>query len=192
MENIAEKKKAILESTLKLIKENGFHGTPMSLVAKNACCAAGTIYHYFESKEALIVELHAYVKSKFLDVLSKDDFPEMDFKERFINRWIRLCNFYILNPDILFFLEQFANSPFKDLDDITVDDRYNEIIISFYNNAIEKGIIRNINLGLIRLLVHSTIVATAKASLAGKIEIQEHEFRQMAEIMWAGLVNETK
>jgi AcrR family transcriptional regulator len=57
-EIIAEKKKAIFESTLELVRENGFHGTPMSLVAKKAGVAAGTIYHYFESKDALIIALH--------------------------------------------------------------------------------------------------------------------------------------
>ena len=39
-EIIAEKKKAIFESTLELVRENGFHGTPMSLVAKKAGVAA--------------------------------------------------------------------------------------------------------------------------------------------------------
>ena len=54
MHNIGDKKQAIFESTLALIRDHGFHGAPMSLVAKNAGVAAGTIYHYFESKEALL------------------------------------------------------------------------------------------------------------------------------------------
>src|SRR5690606_31556619 len=67
MDNVTDKKKAIFESTLELIKENGFHGTPMSLVAKNACVAAGTIYHYFKSKDELICELYAYNRGRIIE-----------------------------------------------------------------------------------------------------------------------------
>ncbi len=48
--DIAAMKKAILKSTLKLVKNNGLHGTTVSLISKNAGVAAGTIYHYFPSK----------------------------------------------------------------------------------------------------------------------------------------------
>ena len=47
--DIPDKREAILKSTLELIKDNGFHGTPISLIAKNAGVASGTIYHYFPS-----------------------------------------------------------------------------------------------------------------------------------------------
>ena len=53
--DIPGKRKAILKSTLELIKDNGFHGTPISLIAKNAGVASGTIYHYFPSKDAIIM-----------------------------------------------------------------------------------------------------------------------------------------
>ena len=49
-----DKRTAIFESTLALVREQGFHGTPMSQVAKKAGVAAGTLYLYFESKDHLI------------------------------------------------------------------------------------------------------------------------------------------
>ncbi|WP_226390542.1 TetR/AcrR family transcriptional regulator [Penaeicola halotolerans] len=83
MEQIAEKKKLVFESALELIKENGFHGSPMSMVAKKAGVAAGTIYTYFESKDELIVELYYYIKSKMLNEISEKDDPSLPFQERF-------------------------------------------------------------------------------------------------------------
>ena len=56
---IAAKKKAILKSTLKLIKDNGLHGTTVSLISKNAGVASGTIYHYFPGKDDIILNLTA-------------------------------------------------------------------------------------------------------------------------------------
>ena len=51
MTQAEDKRTAILQATLRLISENGFHGTAMSKVAKEAGVSAGIIYHYFDSKD---------------------------------------------------------------------------------------------------------------------------------------------
>lgn len=43
MKPVEDKRQAILEATLRLISENGFHGTAMSKVAKEAGVSAGII-----------------------------------------------------------------------------------------------------------------------------------------------------
>src|SRR5688572_4374110 len=94
-ESIAEKKKAIFESMLELVRENGFHGTPMSLVAKKAGVAAGTIYHYFESKDALIIELHGYIRSRMFKAMLDGDDDTQDFRSRFFTFWKKHYQFYV-------------------------------------------------------------------------------------------------
>lgn len=113
MEPIAEKKKAIFESTLELVTEHGFHGTPMSLVAKRAGVAAGTIYHYFESKEKLICELFEYVRKQAVEVVLKEVQSDLPFKDCFFNLWFSLFSFYKENQNVLKFFEQFTNSPYN-------------------------------------------------------------------------------
>ena len=56
------KRTAILEATLELISEQGFHGTAMSMIADKAGVGAGTIYRYFDSKEDLITQLYLEIK----------------------------------------------------------------------------------------------------------------------------------
>src|SRR5690606_18390542 len=104
LENITCKKTAILESTLRLIKENGFHGTPMSQIAKSAGVAAGTIYHYFDSKDTLIQSLYLYVKERMSNIIphQEDDKP---YKELFLSFWIAQCEYFIENEDVLHFIE---------------------------------------------------------------------------------------
>lgn len=46
---VLNKKEAIFESTLKLVDEGGFHGTPVSQIAAQAQVATGTIYHYLRA-----------------------------------------------------------------------------------------------------------------------------------------------
>ena len=62
MDKIEDKRTAILDATLRLISKNGFHGTAMSKVAKEAGVSAGIIYHYFDGKDDLIDELYKSVK----------------------------------------------------------------------------------------------------------------------------------
>ena len=76
---IADKKKAILESTLELIRNNGFQGTPISLIAANAGVASGTIYHYFNSKDEIIVELYHLVRKEMLAAMFDDAYKEKDY-----------------------------------------------------------------------------------------------------------------
>jgi len=44
----------ILTAAVKCFVENGFHGSSMAVLAKRAGMSVGHIYHYFESKDAII------------------------------------------------------------------------------------------------------------------------------------------
>ena len=67
-----DKREAILQATLELVAENGFHDAPCSLIALRAGVAAGTIYRYFESKEALIQELYTVLEGRLTLVLMEE------------------------------------------------------------------------------------------------------------------------
>ena len=58
------KMQCILKATLELIAENGLHATPMSQVSKQSGVSAGTIYHYFSSKDVLINQLYLDIKRR--------------------------------------------------------------------------------------------------------------------------------
>src|SRR5688500_6981617 len=53
-----DKRQALLAAALRLIARSGLHNTPTSAVAREAGVAAGTLYLYFPSKEALINALY--------------------------------------------------------------------------------------------------------------------------------------
>ena len=56
-----DKREAILAAALRLIARLGLHAAPMSAVAREAGVAAGTLYLYFPSKEAMINALYLEV-----------------------------------------------------------------------------------------------------------------------------------
>jgi TetR/AcrR family fatty acid metabolism transcriptional regulator len=52
-----EKYDLIMEASLKVIAENGYHGSQISKIAKEAGVADGTIYLYFKNKEDILISL---------------------------------------------------------------------------------------------------------------------------------------
>ncbi|WP_207431735.1 TetR/AcrR family transcriptional regulator [Sabulibacter ruber] len=187
MEIIADKKKAILESTLKLIKENGFHGTPMSQVAKKAGVAAGTIYHYFDSKDTLIMELYTYTQHRLLDAILANSHEGMDYKAQFFNYWISRCKFYIQNPDVLFFMEQFVNSPYYNRFSKEQDERFQKEVFQFIASGVERGILRPMNQRLMCIMIHSSAHSAAKVHLLDRVTLTDEELQQLAQMVWDGV-----
>jgi AcrR family transcriptional regulator len=187
LENLAEKKRAIFESTLELIRHNGFHGTPMSMIAKNAGVAAGTIYHYFDSKDTLIIELFFYVKGQTSRAMFKDDDVEQPFKDRFFKLWINLWNYFTANPSSLTFMEQFTSSPYNTLDPGNESEKYTNLICDFFKSGIEKGHLKQMNNRLIGPVFHGSVMATAKMHLARRYEFTDDELQNAARIIWDGI-----
>ncbi len=59
-----DKREKILKAALHLFVEFGFHGTPTSKIANKAGVANGTLFHYFATKEALIIALYIDIKQQ--------------------------------------------------------------------------------------------------------------------------------
>ena len=64
---VSDKRAAILEATLDLISERGFHGTPISMIAAESGVSTGIIYHYFANKEELIYDLYYETQIRMLN-----------------------------------------------------------------------------------------------------------------------------
>ncbi|MBN9389758.1 MAG: TetR/AcrR family transcriptional regulator [Chloroflexi bacterium] len=112
MAKVIDKRSAILNTALDLLVENGFHNTPMSLIAKEAGVSAGIIYHYFESKEELILELYREVKQKIISLVLEADFQNLNGLGVLKQVWLNTYHYYASHPKETLFLEQFENSPY--------------------------------------------------------------------------------
>lgn len=189
MENITDKKRAIFESTLILIREKGFHGTPMSQIAKNAGVAAGTIYHHFDSKDTLILELYTYIRDKMLAAMLQIDQEDMNFRDRFTNFWTSHCLFYIKNPNALYFMEQFVNSPYSNRNASQEEERFQHTFRDLIKSGIKGGALKPLNPLILSSLIHGSIVNAAKMHLCRNINIGEAELTQIVEVIWDGIYN---
>ncbi|MFB2118675.1 TetR/AcrR family transcriptional regulator [Parapedobacter sp. 2B3] len=183
------KKQAIYESTLRLIREFGFHGTPMSQIAQEAGVATGTIYHYFDSKDELIVDLYHYVRERMQQEIFEGNDHKRSYPERFAAVWMNLVKYYIQHPQVLSFLEQFFSSPY--VKDVYPEDRvcFQDEVSVFLKQGIQEGYIKPLDINIISAAYIGTVSATAKRNIHGRFALKEEDFKKMVAIIWDGIKN---
>ena len=101
-----------MDAALKLFVEYGFHGTPTSLIAKEAGVANGTLFHYFATKDELVVALYVDIKSRMTAYLSENTKEQKTLKETIKEQYIASVYWALDNKLEFRFTEQFKTSPF--------------------------------------------------------------------------------
>lgn len=187
-EQVAEKKKAIFDSTLELVKEHGFHGCTMSLLAKEAKVAAGTIYHYFESKDQLICELFMYVTDQLVAATIDEDSAAKSYKERFFSLLHNLHRFHMENPNVLIFFGQFMSSPYRIQHHNTGFTRFDDVLYDFFKEGVTQGHIKQMDAKLLSSFVNASIISTVRVRQALWMSFNEAELDQIVHVLWDGIV----
>jgi len=183
----SNKKELVFEATLKLIAKHGLHNTPMALISKESKVAAGTIYHYFESKEQLINQLYLSVKSDMITKIMNEENENDSFKDRFYNVWSAYFDFLIMNNEILSFIEQCANTPIITVETQVQAEEIAKPLYDFLKSGIEQGELQPIDLNLLISLIHGTVTSVAKLHSTGQLIITEENKLKAISYSWNGL-----
>ncbi|GGH28151.1 helix-turn-helix transcriptional regulator [Sphingobacterium alkalisoli] len=186
---LTEKIEIIFKSTLELICEKGFHGTPMSQIAKQSDVAIGTIYHYFPSKDNLIIELFCYCKQKINNYIFSDWDSTLSYKSRFFIVMRKFCAFYLENTDMFSFMEQFHNSPYLEISRNSWEKNLNEEnnIMAFLYEGMRIAELRNINIYILTSSCIGIATSFAKKVIYGPLEFTDENLNEMIEIIWNGV-----
>src|SRR5579859_7805419 len=107
----SDKREAILQAALELIAEYGLQHTPMSLISKRAKASAGVIYHYFESKDDLLLSLYCRIKGDMGRAWLTADDPQQPLARRFQSLLLAMFRYCIAHPREVAFLEQYESLP---------------------------------------------------------------------------------
>jgi AcrR family transcriptional regulator len=188
---IIDKKKAIFDATLDLISKNGFHAAPMSLVAKQANVAAGTIYHYFNSKEELISELFQSQKVVIEKIIADADQggSQKIFKDRFNQVYTSMFNYFVKNPKVFLFLEQYMCSPFMHKNSKEEFEAFFLPVADFLKKGLFCGAMREMNSRLAVSMFYGNISALVKLTLSGSLYISYDTTYTATNICWDGMRN---
>lgn len=179
-----DKRSAILQATLELVAENGFHNTPVSKIAKRSGVSAGIIYHYFDDKDDLIRALYAEIKRKLARVLMQGDPHKLPWPDNLKRVWLNAYHYYVAHPMETRFLEQYENSPyFQGSDDpeylLTLGD-YGEMV-TMLQRAIANGKVKPFPYGAFYDLTLGVAISLAKRKISGGLSLDEATLEMIAD-----------
>ena len=172
---------------MELIAENGLHATPVSQISKRARVSAGTIYHYFPSKEAIINQLYLDLKKEMADAAFREYDIKAPYQERFFLMWQNSLDYLISKPIQLSFIEQCSISPLISAEAKEVGKRYHAPLAGFVTEGCESGYLKKMDPRLILSLIHGTIISMAKLQLSGALDMTDEQRVGAAQVCWDGL-----
>ncbi len=111
-QSISDKQRDILDTALKLFVENGFHATPTSMIAKEAGVANGTLFHYYPTKDELIVALYTEIKKDLAFCIFSSEVEGEAPKDKWKRHYTTAIEWGVEHPLEFRFAQQFANSPY--------------------------------------------------------------------------------
>jgi AcrR family transcriptional regulator len=140
-----EKRIALLNATLSLVINKGFHDAPMSKIAKLAGVSPATIYIYFENKQDLINQLYLETKALFCEYAFKNYDINQTIKESFELIWFNIANFKLHNVLEANFLSQCDNTPMIDEESRQKGLKHLQPLLDLWERGQQKGVIKLIS-----------------------------------------------
>lgn len=182
----ADKRDAVMQTTMELVAEHGFHGTPISLVAKRAGVSIGTIYHYFSGKQELIVQTYDRQEDYLLGAVAAGYPDDAPVRERFrhIGRTVMTC--FLASPPLFRFFEQFHNSPYgvARRRDRILGTAADNVVTKLFEEGVKHGTIKELPATALFALAFGPLMQIVRDHIFGLIELDEPLIAGMVAACW--------
>ena len=177
----SDKREAILAAALRIIARLGLHAAPMSAVAREAGVAAGTLYLYFPSKEAMINAL-------YVDLLEDRDRSMRGAAERPANGaakgreglwsfWHGLARWHLDRPEASNFLQQCRASAILTEETREMERRQHAEGLVSFEGAVAAGQLRDLSIHVFWALAVGPIIQLAQMCDARELEVTDDVLR---------------
>ncbi len=179
------KREAILEAALERFAELGVNGVPVPDIASRARVGTGTIYRYFENKEALVNALFREEKKRFGKYLNQIANPGAPPRELFREHWQRMVEYARKYPQSFRFLELQDHLPYLDAHSRALERHILKRLAAPSRSFQRQGVFRNdIRAEIIMATVWGAFVNLMKAERAGYIELSAEDIDAAREACW--------
>ncbi len=187
MSPVEDKRTAILDATLHLISQNGFHGTAMSKVAAEAGVSAGIIYHYFKSKDDLIDELYITIKRRSAEATLANVTPDQPLPGQLRLALRNILRYFVRHPMEAAFMEQYMRSPYFRPE---IEERAKEYylpVMSAIKRAEEEMVIKAFPEAVSTTLTLDIATSLAQKHEAGLVEMTDELIDRVVDALWEAL-----
>lgn len=186
-----DKPASILSAALKLFVQYGFHGTPTSRIASEAGVSNGTLFHYFKTKDELVVALYNHIKEELNTHLQVKINEGKGFKEKFRNMFVYSLRWAVAHQDEYYFLQQFHFSPHLSLISVEEIAKQTHLHAQLLEEAIQANIFKNLPADLIASLAGSQINGMYQYLMASSLPAEEQNktIGESFELIWSMIAN---
>jgi AcrR family transcriptional regulator len=179
-----ERREAILDAALHCFVERGFHGTAIPDIARRTGIAAGTIYHYFNSKEELVNALFRKWKAEIARRVFTA-FPQTaPPRQQFAAIWREMAAFAVAHPAAFAFLELHNHSSYLDAESVAADRSLKEFASAVVLHAQKDGVIKPLDRVLLMELVFGAFIGILRAHWEGRAALGEEEIAGAEQACW--------
>ncbi|QKL21720.1 TetR/AcrR family transcriptional regulator [Bacillus altitudinis] len=183
-----DKQEQIMKASLDLFIERGFDGTTMPMISKRANVGAGTIYRYFDSKEALVNILYQRSLTAFIDkVNTNSPDPKASIRAYFKHVFYCLVLFTKENPSGLYFLEIDKRSHYLDEKSKEKMQQLLNELFHIFEEGKKDGIHPNLSGRTILSIVFGAFVQLHKQILAEEIEPSIEFLEDIEQCLWRAI-----
>lgn len=182
-----DKREKILDAALELFAERGFHGTPVPEVAARAKVGAGTIYRYFESKEALVNALYQHWKGVMLAETASDIDYALAPRQQWRQLFRRIVAFAQKYPKAFDFLENHHHAPYLDETSRAIETRTMAMAIGFLEQTRAAGLTRNDPPEVLIALVWGGLIRLIRSGHEGLLNLDEPTLERFEALAWEAL-----
>ena len=182
-----DKRDRLLEAALDLFETRGFDGVAVPEIAAKAGVATGTVYRYFESKEALVNVLYRHWKAVYNAFVLAPVAPTLSVRAKFSAYWQRMMVFARTYPRAARFMDLHHHGAYLDEESRALSLTYAETARAFMAEARAAGAIRDIDPTLIVALMWGAAAGLAKFAGQNAIAFDAVTASTMEDALWRAI-----
>jgi AcrR family transcriptional regulator len=186
---VDDKRRKILDAALREFAERGYHGTSVPEVAQAAGVGTGSLYRYFEHKEALVNVIYREQKLQFAHVVL-DGFPmNAPTREQFRNLWMRMARYATAHMDAFIFLELHHHARYLDSESRAVEQRMIQLFTSVVVGAQARGELKAGPPRLLMGVVMGAFVGVIRNCVDEGKPVDEADWKLAEQCVWEAVRN---
>lgn len=180
-------RKRIINTAIKLFVKYGIQGTSMATLANKAGVATGSIYNYFENKEALINEIFREICDDAVAAALKGGIPQGSVKERFDVLMRREILHKVKYQNHFLFMSLYAYSPIimKEVQEGYRPD--NHPMVDVFNDGREQGVIRPLPDNDLYYFIFGGLASWIRWKSFCKESIEDTDIDNLVDLTWGSI-----
>lgn len=182
-----EKPGAILTAALDLFADKGFHVTNVPLIAERAGVSVGTLYHYFENKEAIANELYRRVRREMEKAVYVNLPAGVPPAEQFRVLWQRSVAFATAKPLAFRFLELHHHGVYLDAASQALDREVMTVPHEILERGRLAGLLKPVPDEVLAAFIDGAIRHLVRAGQEGRLELTPEAIDQAATCCWQAI-----